>query len=196
MVLAVLEAHCGVRLSGHESISTSRAGFASQPAADWPLPPRSSRRWQMRRCRRCGLFRRSVPVGRRAAGGADRGAAQGGGRSSALPVRSYRTPGVARASRGAEARNRPRDSGNPGRGHCGARHAHYASRAPRRKRIATRPTPLVAERICADLSMQPPHRTIDLSTYPQRLSANGDSNNEDRVTAAVCSTLSQRALVG
>ena len=80
MVLAVLEAHCGVRLSGHDVYLNVAGGLRiHEPAADLaaaaalvsslanaPLPADAV------------YLRRGVAVGRGAAGGADRGAAQGG----------------------------------------------------------------------------------------------------------------------
>src|SRR5512136_1990369 len=61
MVLAVLEAHCGVKLSGHDVYLNVAGGLRIQePAADG-----------------CGLFRRDFAVRRGAAGGADRRAAEG-----------------------------------------------------------------------------------------------------------------------
>ena len=80
MVLAVLEAHCGVRLSGHDVYLNVAGGLRIQePAAD--LAAAAALVSSLAQCAaagRCGLFRRSLAVGRGAAGGADRGAAQGG----------------------------------------------------------------------------------------------------------------------
>ena len=53
MVLAVLEAHCGVRLSGHDVYLNVAGGLRvddRRPIS--PPPPRSSPRSPMRRCRR------------------------------------------------------------------------------------------------------------------------------------------------
>ena len=79
MVLAVLEAHCGVRLGGHD-VYLNVAGGLAHPGAG----RRSRRRrgaglvaGQRAAAGRRGLFRRGLAVGRGAAGGAGRGAAEG-----------------------------------------------------------------------------------------------------------------------
>ena len=72
MVLAVLEAHCGVRLSGHD-VYLNVAGGLAHPGAG--RRPRRRRRAGVvaRQCAaagRRGLFRRGLAVGRGASGGA------------------------------------------------------------------------------------------------------------------------------
>ena len=87
MVLAVLEAHCGVRLSGHDVYLNVAGGLRIQePAADVAAAaalvsslahaPLAGRR---------GLFRRSVALGRGAAGGANGGAAEGSAKARLRP---------------------------------------------------------------------------------------------------------------
>ncbi len=80
MVLAVLEAHCGVRLSGHDVYLNVAGGLRIQePAADVAAAAALVSSLARRAAsRRCGLFRRSVAVRRGAAGGADRGPPEGG----------------------------------------------------------------------------------------------------------------------
>ena len=99
MVLAVLEAHCGVRLSGHDVYLNVAGGLRIQePAADLaaaaalvsslanaPLPADAV------------YLRRGVAVGRGAAGGAGRGAAEGGAEARLRPRR--RAGGGARRRR-------------------------------------------------------------------------------------------------
>ena len=86
MVLAVLEAHCGVRLSGHDVYLNVAGGLRIQSRRPiWPPP----RRWFLaRQCTAAGgrgLFRRDLAVRRGAAGGAGRGAAEGGGQARLRP---------------------------------------------------------------------------------------------------------------
>ena len=102
MVLAVLEAHCGVRLSGHDVYLNVAGGLRIQePAADLaaaaalvsslahaPLPADAV------------YFGEVVAVRRGAAGGADRGAAQGGAETRLRPSdragsRAQRSPATA-----------------------------------------------------------------------------------------------------
>ena len=83
MVLAVLEAHCGVRLSSHD-VYLNVAGRTAHRRTG-----RRSRRGggagvladQHRPARRRRLFRRGIIVGRRSSGGAGRGASQGGAKT-------------------------------------------------------------------------------------------------------------------
>ena len=73
MVLAVLEAHCGVRLSGHDVYLNVAGGLRIARAGR--RPRRRRRAGVLARARAAaggrGLFRRSLAVGRGAAGGAD-----------------------------------------------------------------------------------------------------------------------------
>ena len=89
MVLAVLQAHCGVNLGGHDVYLNVAGGLAHRRAGR-----RSRRRGgagllarQRAAARRRGLFRRGVAVGRGAAGGAGRGAAEGGAEARLCPRR-------------------------------------------------------------------------------------------------------------
>ena len=83
MVLAVLEAHCGVRLSGHDVYLNVAGGLRiNEPAADMAAAaalvsslvnaPLAGRR---------GIFRRSFPFRRDSARRPDRGPAEGGGQA-------------------------------------------------------------------------------------------------------------------
>ena len=57
MVLAVLEAHCGVKLSGHDVYLNVAGGLRIQePAADLAAAAAWCRRWSMRRCRRMRCY--------------------------------------------------------------------------------------------------------------------------------------------
>ena len=87
MVLAVLEAHCGVRLSGHDVYLNVAGGLRIQePAADLAaaaalvssLAARAAARGRR-------LFRRSLAVRRGPAGGADRGPSQRGAKAWLWP---------------------------------------------------------------------------------------------------------------
>ena len=87
MVLAVLEAHCGVKLSGY--VVTQRGGRPAsrsrRPIS--PPPPRWSRRSARAAAARRRVLRRGL-AGRGAAGGAERVLASGRRRSSASAARS------------------------------------------------------------------------------------------------------------
>ena len=87
MVLAVLEAHCGVRLGQHDVYLNVAGGFRiSEPAADLAvaaaLVSSLSGRAAAARLR---LFRRGQPVGRRAPGRPCRAAPEGGGKARLPP---------------------------------------------------------------------------------------------------------------
>ena len=107
MVLAVLEAHCGVKLSGHD-VYLNVAGGLAHPGAGRRSRRRRRAGVVARQCAaagRRGVLRRGLAVGRGAAGGADRGAAQGGAEARLRPRRH--AGGVARRRRrSADARNR------------------------------------------------------------------------------------------
>ena len=80
MVLAVLEAHCGVKLGGHDVYLNVAGGLRiNEPAADLAaaaaLVSSLGRRVA---AGRCGLFRRGLAVGRDPPGGAERRPAEGG----------------------------------------------------------------------------------------------------------------------
>ena len=85
MVLAVLEAHCGVRLGGHDVYLNVAGGLRIKRAGR--RPRRGGRAGlvadQCAAAGRRGLFRRDLAVGRGAAGRASCGAPQGSRRSSA-----------------------------------------------------------------------------------------------------------------
>ena len=97
MVLAVLEAHCGVRLSGHDVYLNVAGGLAHPGAGRRSRRRRGARVVARQRAAagRRGLFRRDLAVGRGAAGGAGRGAAQGGAEARLCP----RHPSGSRARR-------------------------------------------------------------------------------------------------
>ena len=87
MVLAVLEAHCGVRLSGHDVYLNVAGGLAHPGAGRRSCRRRGARvfaRWRVAAGRR-GLFRRGLAVGRGAAGGAGGSAAEGGAEARLCP---------------------------------------------------------------------------------------------------------------
>ncbi len=92
MVLAVLEAHCGVKLSGHDVYLNVAGGLRIQePAAD--LAAAAALGVVAGQCAaadRCGVFRRDFAVGRGAAGGADLGPAEGSGQTRLRPRRAAR----------------------------------------------------------------------------------------------------------
>ena len=93
MVLAVLEAHCGVRLSGHD-VYLNVAGGLAHPGAGRRSRRRRRAGLLARQCAaagRRGLFRRGLAVGRGAAGGAGRGAAQGSAEARLRPRRRARS---------------------------------------------------------------------------------------------------------
>ena len=99
MVLAVLEAHCGVRLSGHDVYLNVAGGLRIQePAADLaaaaalvsslanaPLPADAV------------YFGEDFALGRGAAGGAGGGPAQGGAEARLCPRHRSRTPRARKA---------------------------------------------------------------------------------------------------
>ena len=105
MVLAVLEAHCGVRLGGHDVYLNVAGGLRIQePAADLAAAAALvSSLANAPLAGRCGLFRRSVAVGRDPAGGARRRPGSRKPQSSALPAPSFPKP---RARRPASAASR------------------------------------------------------------------------------------------
>ena len=79
MVLAVLEAHCGVRLSGHDVYLNVAGGLRS--TSRQPISPRPLHwfpRWRARRFPPMPSISAKFTVGGGAAGGADRGAAERG----------------------------------------------------------------------------------------------------------------------
>ena len=87
MVLAVLEAHCGVKLGGHD-VYLNVAGGLAHPGAGRRSRGRGRARVLARRRvapGRSGLFRRSVAVGRGPPGGAERRAAEGGRQARLCP---------------------------------------------------------------------------------------------------------------
>ena len=79
MVLAVLEAHCGVKLSGYDVYLNVAGGLRIQePAADLAAAAALvSSLVQCAAADRCGLFWRDFAVGRGPSGGADLGPAKG-----------------------------------------------------------------------------------------------------------------------
>ena len=107
MLLAVLEAHCGVQALRPRRLSQCRRR-ASHPGARRRSRRRRRAGVVARPCAaagRRGVLRRGLAVGRGAAGGADRGAAQGGGEARLRPRRH--AGGVTRRRRRlADARNR------------------------------------------------------------------------------------------
>ena len=110
MVLAVLEAHCGVRLGGHDVYLNVAGGLRIQePAADLAAAAALvSSLGQCAAAGRCGLFRRSVAVGRGPPGGARRRRGSRRPPSSALPAPSCPRPRAARpASRGSRSATSP-----------------------------------------------------------------------------------------
>ncbi len=92
MVLAVLEAHCGVKLSGYDVYFNVAGGLRiHEPAADMAAGRRTGVvAGQRAAAHRCGLFRRNLAVRRRAPGGADLGAAQRSGKTRLRPRRAAR----------------------------------------------------------------------------------------------------------
>ena len=80
MVLAVLEAHCGVKLGGHDVYLNVAGGLRiNEPAADLAAAAALvSSLAGASLPRRCGLFRRGVALGRDPPGGAERRPAEGG----------------------------------------------------------------------------------------------------------------------
>ena len=103
MVLAVLEAHCGVKLGGHDVYLNVAGGLRIQePAADLAAAAALvSSLANAPLAGRCGLFRRSVAVRRHPAGGASARPGSRKPQSSALPAPSCRKP-------------RAREAGEPG----------------------------------------------------------------------------------
>ncbi len=105
MVLAVLEAHCGVKLGGHDVYLNVAGGLRIQePAAD--LAAAAALGLLARQCAaagRRGLFRRGVAVRRHPAGGASARPAQGSRQARLYP--RHRAGSRARGSR----RRRPQD---------------------------------------------------------------------------------------
>ena len=141
MVLAVLQAHCGVNLGSHDVYLNVAGGLRIvEPAADLaaaaalvsslanaPLPGRR------------GLFRRGVAVRRGAPGGAGRGAAQGGAEARLRPRRASRgrARGQFRSQPGPEFRlgaDLGRHAGRPGFGDRRARRKTPQNRAEIRRR--------------------------------------------------------------
>ncbi len=124
MVLAVLEAHCGVKLSGHDVYLNVAGGLRIQePAADLAAAaalvsslvnaPLADGR---------GLFRRDFAFRRGPAGGADLGPAEGSGETRLRPRHPARS-GPRRGRR--RCRSLPQYRGridHPGRGYRRARH--------------------------------------------------------------------------
>ena len=130
MVLAVLEAHCGVRLSGHDVYLNVAGGLRIQePAADVAAAAAlvSSLAHAPLAVRR-GLFRRSIAVGRGAAGGADRDAAQGGAKARLYP--RHRAGSGARRSPRRRLALDHRHTIEPGCRHCAGRGAGATPRRP------------------------------------------------------------------
>ena len=128
MVLAVLEAHCGVKLGGHDVYLNVAGGLRIQePAAD--LAAAAALVSSLGQCAAaggCGLFRRSVAVGRGPAGGARAGASQGSRQARLYPRRRAR----GRARRGGRAGpqgQRCRQPRQPGR-------RYRRARQPRRQK--------------------------------------------------------------
>ena len=120
MVLAVLEAHCGVRLSGHD-VYLNVAGRIAHPGAGGRSGGGGGAGVVARQCAiagRRGLFRRDFAFRRGAAGGAGGGKTQGGAQARLRPRR--RSGGGARRGgerpgRVADADEKPRATG---RGHA------------------------------------------------------------------------------
>ena len=105
MVLAVLQAHCGINLGGHDVYLNVAGGLAHQRARRRPGGRRGSR-LLARQCAasgRRGLFRRGVAVGRGAPGGADRVTPEGGAEARLRPRGHARQPGC--LGSGAPSRN-------------------------------------------------------------------------------------------
>ena len=124
MVLAVLEAHCGVRLSGHDVYLNVAGGLAHPGAGRRSCRRRGARVLARRRAvaGRRGLFRRNLALGRGAAGGADGSAAQGGAEARLCPrhcSRSRRAGGRVERARAVAAAGR--QPGEPCRRHRRAR---------------------------------------------------------------------------
>ena len=114
MVLAVLEAHCGVRLSGHDVYLNVAGGLRIQePAADVAAAAALGVIARSRAAAgRCRLFWRSVAVRRGAAGGADRCPSEGGAKARLCP--GHPSGGDARREYRRRARAQPgRDARQP-----------------------------------------------------------------------------------
>ena len=147
MVLAVLEAHCGVKLGGHD-VYLNVAGRPAHPGAGRRSRGRRGARLLARRCvaaGRCGLFRRGLAVRRGPPGGAERRAAEGSRQARLRP--RLRAGSRARRSR---RRRRPcaqrhRLARRPGRRHRGEQQAR-AQIAGRDLAATRRVTPPTAAR--------------------------------------------------
>ena len=125
MVLAVLEAHCGVKLSGHDVYLNVAGGLRIQePAADLAAAAALvSSLVNAPLADGCGLFRRDFAVRRGPAGGADLGAAEGSGQTRLWPRRAARIgPRRDRRRRRARPQYRRRLD-QPGRRYRRPRHA-------------------------------------------------------------------------
>src|SRR3982075_3216837 len=134
MVLAVLEAHCGVKLSGHDVYLNVAGGGGGGAGAGRRGDPGARGRSRRRRgpgvvAGQCaaadgrGVFRRDFIVGRGPAGGADLGPAEGGGKTRIRPRRAARIGpwrGQRRRGDGPEHRGRV---DQPGRGYRRPWHA-------------------------------------------------------------------------
>ena len=145
MVLAVLEAHCGVKLSGHDVYFNVAGGLRiNEPAADLAAAaalvsslvnaPTADRR---------GLFRRDFAVRRGQAGGANLGAAE---RSRQARIWTRRAAGIGPRRR--RRRCRPvaqyrRRIDHAGGGYCRARTKPHLARPPIRKQMPHRPDSVV-----------------------------------------------------
>ena len=133
MVLAVLEAHCGVKLSGYDVYLNVAGGLRIQePAADLAAAAALVSSLGKRTVTDgCGLFRRDFALGRGPAGGADLRPAEGGRETRLWPRRSARIgPWRRRRRRRAGAEQRRRID-QPGRRNRRAWHAQKCrSRQP------------------------------------------------------------------
>ena len=134
MVLAVLEAHCGVRLSGHDVYLNVAGGLRIQePAADLAAAAALvSSLAGASAAGRCGLFRRNLALGRGAAGGADGIAAQGSAEARLCPRHRSRRRARGRDGRGRTVAPVCRQPGEPGRRHRRARENARQTAAERR----------------------------------------------------------------
>ena len=164
MVLAVLEAHCGVKLSGYD-VYLNVAGGLADPGAG--RRPRRRRRpgvvaGQCAAADRCGVFRRDFAVRRGPAGGADLGPAEGGRQTRLWPRRAARI-GARRGRRRCRAvAQQRRRADQPGRRHRRARHAQRqpgtatTGRARQRRKMPHRRDSGVRERLDRGVTLHPP----------------------------------------
>ena len=124
MVLAVLEAHCGVKLSGYDVYLNVAGGLRIQePAADLAAAAALvSSLGERAVADGCGLFRRDFALGRGPAGGADLGPAERGRQTRLWPRRSARIGPWRGRRRWRACAEQRRRLDQPGRRNRGARH--------------------------------------------------------------------------